>query len=186
MLNFYRINNTEDAHFEDLYNLYINAFPLAERRSRAGLIQALETEDRFCAYALMQHNNFAGLFNFWTFETFYYIEHLAVVPSLRSQRIGTDAMKIFMTQVQRPVVLEVELPTDQEKHRRIEFYQHFGFKPLAQHYEQPPYENQEQFIPLKIMSSNPEFANAYFESIRDTLYREVYQYKGNSASPNVV
>ncbi len=175
MLSFYRIGNSKDIHFEDLFNLYRNAFPFAERRSRDGLIQILETEDRFCAYALIQNHNFAGLFHFWTFETFYYIEHLAVVPHLRNQKIGTQAMKFFMEQIQLPVVLEVELPTSQKKRKRIEFYQHQGFEPLAQFYEQPPYENQKKFTPLKLMSSNPEFTDTHFEFIRDTLYRKVYQ-----------
>lgn len=153
----------------------MNAFPLAERRSRAGLIQILETENRFCAYALIQNHNFAGLLHSWAFETFYYIEHFAVVPHLRGQKIGTQAMKFFMEQIQLPVVLEVELPTSPIKLKRIEFYQHVGFKLLAQYYEQPPYENQKIFTPLKLMSSHPEFTNDHFESIRDTLYRYVYQ-----------
>jgi GNAT superfamily N-acetyltransferase len=178
MLNFYRINSVSDPLFSHLYSLYALAFPLDERRSWGGFEYELEYQKCFCAHALVQNDKFMGLFNYWTFDRFYYIEHVAVVQSMRGQKIGTEAMEIFKQQTKLPIVFEVEMPTGPTAIRRINFYEKLGFSVLNSHnYAQPPYEGDGFLIPMQLMSNDIHFADTHFELIKQTLYDKVYHYE---------
>lgn len=178
MLHFYRINSVSDPFFLNLYNLYTLAFPPRERRTWAGLEYELSYEKRFCAHALIQNDKFVGFFNYWTFERFYYIEHFAVIPTLRGQHIGTEAMEIFKQQTKLPIVLEVEMPNNPTAIRRINFYEKLGFTVLSRNYAQPPYDGESDFfIPISIMCNDVHFANTHFELIKENLYNKVYHYE---------
>jgi ribosomal protein S18 acetylase RimI-like enzyme len=160
-----------------LYNLYTLAFPLKERRSWAGLEFELSYEKRFCAHALIQDNKFVGFFNYWTFDRFYYIEHIAVVPTMRGHNIGTEAMEVFKSQTKLPIVFEVEMPNDPTSIRRIHFYEKLGFSVLSHQYAQPPYEGYGFLFPMQLMTNDRHFADNHFELIKDTLYDKVYHYE---------
>ena len=186
MLNFHRIKYVTCPFFPSLYNLYILTFPAAERRSWAGLEFELDYEKRFCAHALVQNDKFVGLFNYWTFERFYYIEHVAIVPAMRGQHIGTEAMKIFMSQTKLPIILEVELPNNPAAIRRIHFYEKLGFSLISHNYAQPPYdEEDEQLIPMQLMCNDSTFAETQFETIKDILYDKVYHYEEETPNPQM-
>jgi ribosomal protein S18 acetylase RimI-like enzyme len=153
------------------------AFPVAERRTWAGLEYELTYEKHFYANVLLKDDKFAGLFNYWTFDRFYYIEHIAVAPTVRGQGIGTEAMEIFKFQTKLPIVFEVEMPTNPTSIRRINFYEKLGFAVLSHNYAQPPYESDQFLLPMQLMSNQKHFADSHFELIKDTLYREVYHYE---------
>jgi ribosomal protein S18 acetylase RimI-like enzyme len=177
MLNFHRINSVNSQYFSGLFNLYALAFPPAERRTWEGLEYELNCEKKFCAHALIQNGMFVGLFNYWTFDHFYYIEHLAICPKLRCLGIGSEAMNIFMDQTKLPIVLEVEMPNNMVASRRLLFYEKLGFSILSHNYAQPPYEGSGFLMPELIMTNDLHFANNHFEKIKKTLYVEVYHYE---------
>ena len=176
MLNFHHVTCVSCPHFSNLYNLYILAFPLNERRSWAGLEFELSYEKRFCAHALVQNDKFVGLFNYWTFDRFFYIEHIAISPSMRGKNIGTEAMQVFMSQTKLPIILEVEMPTNPTAIGRINFYEKLGFSVVAHKYAQPPYEEDGFLIPMQLMTNDVHFAETHFEKIKGTLYNMVYHY----------
>jgi len=177
MLNFHRINSVNNQFFSNLFNLYTLAFPPLERRTWAGLEYELNYEKRFCSHALIQNGVFVGLFNYWTFDRFIYIEHFAIIPKLRNQGIGSEAMNIFMNQTKLPIVIEVEMPNNITASRRILFYEKLGFSIVSHNYAQPPYEGNGFFMPELIMSNDIHFANSHFEKIKDILYENVYHYQ---------
>ena len=176
MLNFHRINSVNDPFFSNLFNLYTLAFPPSERRTWEGLEYEVNYEKKFCANALIQYNMFVGLFNYWTFDRFYYIEHVAIIPKLRNQGNGSEAMNTLMEQTNLPIIVEVEMPNNIAASRRILFYERLGFSILSHNYAQPPYEGGGFLIPMIIMSTDVHFANTHFEMIRETLYTEVYHF----------
>jgi len=177
MLNFHRITCVDCPFFSNMYNLYTLAFPLQERRTWAGLEYELNYEKRFCAHALVQNDKFVGLFNYWTFDRFYYIEHIAVVSTMRGQNIGTEVMEIFKSQTKLPIIFEVEMPNnDPTSIRRIHFYEKLGFSVLSHKYAQPPYEGDGFLIPMQLMSNDTHFADSHFDLIKDTLYDKVYHF----------
>lgn len=175
MIHFVRIQNVDDVYFQDMYHLYRDAFPANERRSWSGLCSELENSGRFFVNALVLDNEFVGFLNYWEFDLFIYIEHFAIVPRFRSQKIGSEALEDFMLKVTKPVVLEVEMPDDHDQKKRISFYENHQFLILPHYYAQPPYEGSGFLTPMLIMSS--EFIdNEKFEIIRKTLYHDVYHF----------
>jgi len=177
MLNFHRINSVTDSFYLNLYNLYSLAFPVEERCTWAGLEYMLTYERLFLSNVLVKDDKFAGLFNYWTFDRFYYIEHMAVAPIMRGEGIGTEAMEIFKSQTKLPIVFEVEMPTNPTAIRRINFYEKLGFTVLSHNYAQPPYEEDKFLVPMQLMSNDKHFAETHFELIKETLYRNVYHYQ---------
>lgn len=184
MLNFHRISSVNCPHFLDLYELYTEAFPAKERRTLGGLEYELAYEKRFCVHALVQNDKFVGLFNFWTFDRFFYIEHFAVIETMRGNEIGTEAMEIFKIQTKLPIVFEVEMPTNITSINRIRFYEKLGFSVVSYNYAQPPYEGEGFLIPMQLMSNDRHFANTHFELIKETLYENVYHFEVEKASKN--
>jgi ribosomal protein S18 acetylase RimI-like enzyme len=174
MIQFQKITSVSDPLFVGMFNLYCNAFPANERRSWDGLEFELTYQKLFFANAIMQQGKFVGLLNFWNFETFWYIEHLAVVPIERGHHIGTEIMEIFKSKIKDPILLEVELPTIDQAKRRIGFYEKLGFSILPHNYIQPPYEVGGIPVPMLLMSNEPTFASDHFERVKELLYEKVY------------
>ncbi|HOF98263.1 MAG TPA: GNAT family N-acetyltransferase [Paludibacteraceae bacterium] len=176
MIDFKRMQSSSDAFFQQFYRLYSSAFPENERRSLQNLEKELNNPN-FHAYVLMNKNSFVGIFNYWNFEKFIYIEHFAIEEKLRSQYLGTEALKSFLEKVNLPVILEVEMPNTDAAKRRIEFYHRHEFVELQNYYLQPPYESGGFPIPMQLMSNDYEFAKNNFETIKQTIYLEVYHFK---------
>ena len=74
------------------------------------------------------------------------------------------------------VVLEVELPEDSLKKRRIGFYERHGFTFNEYPYIQPPMGEDRHEIPLRIMSAPEPLSEDEFQSVRTELYESVYHY----------
>ncbi len=175
MVNLYRITNPNDKFFHELFELYSESFPENERRSQESFVMFLNNKKEFCVNALLQNDLFVGLLNYWIFEDFFYIEHFALSPDSRNQRIGTNVIAFFKSQINLPVVLEVEMPDDVLSIRRIKFYKNLGFFELHDNYMQPPYESGGSSLPMMIMCDDLNFGSTNFERIKETLYREVYR-----------
>lgn len=186
MLHFHKINTINNQFFSNLFNLYTLAFPPAERRTWAGLEYELNYEKRLYVHALIQDGEFVGLFNYWKFERFYYLEHLAVSPKYRGQGIGSEAMGIFMKETKLPIILEVEMPNNIIASRRILFYERLGFSILSHNYAQPPYEGDGFLMPELIMTNDVHYANTHFEKIKEILYNEVYHYEYTRDTKTVI
>ncbi len=176
MITFQKITNSSDPFFTNLYELYQLAFPETERRNRNELEQILDHNKQFEADALMKNGNFCGFFTFWNFNTFHYVEHFAISPDLRGQNAGSETMQTFMLSHKTPIVLEVEVPDTPEAVRRIKFYERLGLHVINQEYAQPYYDRSGNLLPMLIMSNDPHFANEHFNQIKNTLYKEVYDY----------
>jgi ribosomal protein S18 acetylase RimI-like enzyme len=175
MFNFIRVRKSTDFLFSEFYDLYLSAFPISERRGLP-LLEKTMMNDSFYVYATMYDEQFVGFVNFWTFERFTFIEHFAMLPHMRGQRIGTNLIRILQLQVKQPIILEVETPATKIAVRRIHFWERLGFYVLSNYYMQHPYDDSLFLIPMLIMSNDYHFANRHFQMIKNTLYNEVYHY----------
>ena len=95
---------------------------------------------------------------------------------MRGKNYGQRAMALFVQNINRPVVLEVEMPRVKGDitHRRIAFYRRMGFSLRKMAYKQPPYREGDDWLPMKLMTYGKFKWLRMAETARDTIYREVY------------
>lgn len=173
MIEFVATNkNAFYAHFSE--KLMEEAFPLCERPS----FMDMERRDSslFHACTILKGEEAVGLFNFWSFSDFDYIEHFAISPQLRNNGIGQVALQHFLQKSPRMTILEAELPTNELAERRLLFYQRNGFFINPHPYIQPAYRPNGETLAMNILSTQ-ELDDDSFEKVRHHLYRFVYKAK---------
>ena len=151
------LEKLDRSDFEEVYRIMEQSFPADERRKKEGQQKLLDEEK----YELLGVRNEGGLLAFlavWELAEFVFIEHFAVSEKARK------------------VVLEVELPEDSLKKRRIGFYERHGFTFNEYPYIQPPMGEDRHEIPLRIMSAPEPLSEDEFQSVRTELYESVYHY----------
>ena len=131
---------------------YTSSFPEEERRDFSLVRKLLEEDSRFEMYALLRDGIYVGFITGWQFEGFVYAEHFAIDESARNGGIGAKAMTSFLALHEDPVVLEVEMPTEEMSKRRIGFYERLGFVLDHHVYFQPPYRKGEAFLEMRLMT----------------------------------
>lgn len=173
--------------FDLAEGLYIEAFPLDERRSRESIMELLQ-KDYFEFIPIFTANNFVGFATLWMFENFAYIEHFAVDSKERNKGIGFDFIRVLQGKEKKNsnlnftlptkkitnIVLEVEKPDNETAKRRIHFYERLDFKILNNYYFQPPYTETTKGLEMKVMLYSPN-NEVEFEQIKNTLYKYVYK-----------
>lgn len=177
MIRFHTIQSHRDPHWEALIETYRASFPIDEQRPIESIIALMGKKSQFTVSALTDEKDaFVGLLTSWKFDSFVYIEHFAICPTLRSSGYGTQTLKAFVESCTLPVVLEVEPPTDEMTRKRIQFYQRNGFTVYDYEYYQPPYTPDLQGVVLRLMATVPE--NKDFATIvAHTLHSVVYGVK---------
>jgi len=146
-----RLKNISDNYFHKAWNLYEDAFPGEERRLLDAQSYVLQN-DSYHFDILIDKNQFMGFILWWDFETHRYIDHFATAVEQRNKGIGKFILSNFIVSNDKPVILEVELPTSSINERRIKFYERVGFKLNQHHYEIPPLKADQSPLQLLLMS----------------------------------
>lgn len=123
-LQFIPFHDPADRGWKEAAALYDAAFPAKEIRSGEEHRKAL-ADPLFRADGIWRDGEFAGLLYYWKFNDWFYIEHLAVDPSMRGKNIGSEALGAFCRG--KKVLLEIDPPEDEISIRRLHFYQRVGF-----------------------------------------------------------
>jgi hypothetical protein len=160
---------------EPVNDLYLNSFPPEERRSPEGLEKQLN-EPGCSVNSVWISEIPAGLVVFWDFDEFLFVEHLAVQPHLRGQRIGEKIINQIVAKTHNPVVLEIEPPLDEWSRRRMNFYLRLGFQLLDVDYLQPSYTGSGPGYPMKLMANNA-IADKDLKRFIAEIYNRVYKVK---------
>ena len=121
MISLRKITDAEDKDFQKLMELYQEAFPEEERRDLAQLGAMLQAEQRMSFNAVECDGSLAGLFVYWDFGTFYYLEHLAVYPDMRNKKIGQQVLDWIKGNLQGLRLLEVERAETEMAIRRVHY-----------------------------------------------------------------
>lgn len=167
------VERTTDPLLDRVEQTYIDSFPLGERRDFA-LVRDLMATDVFHVYVLLRDGQYAGFITAWQWDDFAYVEHFAIDESARNGGIGREALTQFLDRLPTPVVLEVEMPTDEMSCRRIGFYQRLGFVLDDHDYRQPPYRPGESWLDMRFMAYGNLDLKKEFETIKQRIYRQVY------------
>jgi ribosomal protein S18 acetylase RimI-like enzyme len=174
MINIRQINTSDTLLNLFTEELLISSFPFEERRDKLMQRDYSDHNNRFSNNIILSNEIPVGLLTYWDFDNFIFIEHFAVDPKKRSRGIGKTVLTLLKEMLQRPILLEVEIPKDENSLRRIVFYQRLGFSVCETNYLQPPYHPDGEYIPMYLMGHG--FANFLKESeqIATVLYRNVY------------
>ncbi|MCA9477713.1 MAG: GNAT family N-acetyltransferase [Nanoarchaeota archaeon] len=164
---------TVGNEFNLLWDIMVEAFPVDERHSKNTQEEMFDL-DNYTLYGAY-NTELLGFSGVWNFETFQFIEHLAVRKEMRGKGYGTQIMSQLLKE--GLVVLEVEPPVDEQSKKRIRFYENLGFHLNQYEYIQPAYEPTTKPVPLLIMSYPRPIDLSEFETIRERLHREVYDLK---------
>lgn len=176
MIELRRIIQSSDKELQALTFLYREAFPEEERRDEEQLFRLIDQKEEMVFNAIESEGQLAGLFVYWKWKDFYYLEHLAVYPELRNQKIGQQLLDYVSTHLKGDRFLEVEPPLNEMAGRRISYYQRNGYEVVEKNYEQPSYDGKRKGLPLWIMCNhkevNPENA---IQIIKEEAYRKNYR-----------
>ena len=156
MISLRKITDSEDKDFQKLMELYQEAFPEEERRDLAQLGAMLQAEQRMSFNAVECDGSLAGLFVYWDFGTFYYLEHLAVYPDMRNKKIGQQVLDWIKGNLQGLRLLEVERAETEMAIRRVHYYERNGYRVLDDAYMQPPYRQGGEDYPLWLMGNHSD------------------------------
>lgn len=145
-----KITIKTDGKFAAAFELYLTAFPPAERRDESGHMLAMSQSDyRMCV--LTDGGEFIGIMFYWDAPEFVYLEHFAIRHDLRGQGYGGKALELLKS-FGKPVILEIEPPVDERTVARKRFYEHNGFVYSNIDHRQLRYNAGDPDCVLKIMS----------------------------------
>ena len=161
-------------------NVFETSFPI-EERPPFDIILNSRDKTVFHFNIVYIDGNPVGIFSYWTFDKFSYVEHFAVAEKYRNNGMGQMIMKHFLSGITQ-VVLEVEMPATAMAQRRIDFYKRLGFDTNPHNYIQPSYHNDGNSLPMIIMSLSP-LSDERFAEVKQCLYTEVY-HVGSIAKDN--
>jgi len=162
-----------EPEFEIIKSLYLTAFPPEERREYIELIKHINIEN--CTVTLIYSNQkVAGFFILWNFNDFVFLEHFAIESELRGQGIGERVLSQIRENLNKPVILETEIPADEIAIRRVSFYLRNGFHLLERHYLQPSYDGIKPEVEMKLMSTESDYSETQLDNFISVIRKEVY------------
>ena len=101
----------QHSDFDSFFKLMSESFPSVERRSYEDQKKLL-SEDLYNIIVDKDENeNITAFIANWEFNDFNFIEHFAVDSKMRGNGIGTSMLKTYLNKCNKPIFLEVELPT---------------------------------------------------------------------------
>lgn len=164
----------DTSQFDLLWEIYLEAFPLYEQRSKEDICTLIEN-DRFIFASLKRDGNIIGLAGYRIIDDIVYLEYLAIIPELRGAGAGSEFLKVFIQMFEdKTIVLEVEVPHTEIQHRRISFYERNGFFLNKHIFKQPPLQERFETVDLQLMTFPGTCSNSDWETIANTLLSRVY------------
>ncbi len=169
------LQKLQAENFDRVYEILEEAFPADERRPYHEQ-KALLSNPKYTVYILpnAESTEIKAFIAIYRFRDLVYVEHFATNYKYRNQGLGSFILSELSKQFDCKICLEVELPETDAAKRRIEFYKRNGFWLNEFEYIQPPISKGKHPVPLMLMTSGGTVSEAKFESIKQTLYRNVY------------
>jgi len=168
-----RLTSANDVRFQFAWELYNEAFPKNERRELYLQIEILNNP-KYHFEIILEEAVFVGFILWWQFEGIRFIEHLAIHHNLRNKAYGTKIVEQFTAQNEDLILLEVEIPDNEIKKRRIAFYERLGFKLNQYYYQQLPMQTKGEFVDMLIMSYPARINSSQLSYFKENFRKECY------------
>lgn len=169
-MEFYRVTKGTDPFFLEAFALYQESFPIYEQRKEEVQIQTLGAE-AYHFELIREGDAFVGIRLYWETETFIYLEHFAISPSVRGQGIGAKALAELETKG-KTVILEIDSPVDFMTGKRQYFYEEQGFVAHDFYHIHPPYRMGFDGHRLVVMAK-PTITKEAYEAFFDYLQGKI-------------
>lgn len=164
----------EISQFNELWDIYLEAFPLEEQRSKDDMC-ALIKSGKLIFSAIKREDNIIGLAGYRILDDIVYLEYLATIPEVRGSGAGSQCIKLFTKMFNnKTTVLEVEVPQTEIQKRRISFYERNEFCLNKRIFKQPPLQDRFKTIDFHLMTYPHTCSDSEWESIANTLLSKVY------------
>ncbi|HSV88605.1 MAG TPA: GNAT family N-acetyltransferase [Bacteroidales bacterium] len=179
-LTFRKIGSADGL--EPIKDLYLSAFPAHERRTFEGFRQQVEGMEGCAVNVIATPETVVGFFILWDFENFGFIEHMAIEARYRGQKLGQKVLHNIAKGCNKPIILEVEPPIDEDSRRRISFYIRNGFQLLDIPYVQPSYDGVHPGTEMRLMTNNNALSESQLSQFISQIHYAVY---GQRDDPDV-
>ena len=122
MIKLQPITTSDTRLYNFMEQLLIVSFPPEEYRPIDDLRALTDHSAQFRNNVLLDNGMPIGLLTYWDFGDYCYVEHFATSQELRNKGYGKQSLECLHNTLRRPIVLEVECPTNELAQRRINFY----------------------------------------------------------------
>lgn len=175
MITLKRITTADRELYTFLERLMTGSFPSDEYRDLDELRDFTDHRPHFYNNVVLNDGTPVGLLSYWDFDDFYYAEHFAIDPTQRNGGYGKAVLQHLCKSLDKPIVLEVEIPEGEMAQRRIGFYQRNGFVLWDNKYRQPPYKPGDSYLPMRLMAYGPLDSRKDYNRVVQRIYRDVYK-----------
>ena len=159
--------------FDKYFALLESDFCLEERKTKADELTAFN-HPNFSPNFIFEEDKLIGYACFWNFENFLFVEHFAILNTMRGTGCGSKFLKEFSEKTTKPIVLEVELPETEVAAKRIRFYERVGYVINEFKYYQPSYHKDTNLIPMHLMSFGSKLSKEDFDNFTAKIKNIVY------------
>lgn len=168
-----KLQTSAAPHYQQALTLYRSSFPWHEQREEASQLRIL-SHPEYCFGLIREADAFIGLMLYWENEMFRYVEHFCILPELRGQGYGHRALARLCAD-QKPVILEIDPPTDEISRRRRTFYERTGFNSNPYAHVHPPYHTGHAGHELVVMSRPGVLTEDLYLAFSDYLTKTVME-----------
>lgn len=167
-----------ETRFEEIYEIYEEAFPPVERRKKEDQKAVLENP-RYYVRIKEDEGKIVAFLGYWVLSGCMFLEHLATSAVCRGKGYGKRLVEECVQEagnLGKMVFLEIEPITEADPMtgRRAGFYERLGFKVNTFPYEQMPLKPEDEPCRLWVMSLGQTIEEQAFLPYKKEIYREVY------------
>ena len=173
-LTFGRCRDTSGAIMDAAMALYRSSFPAHELRLWPDQ-KAVMGDPRYHFDLGLLDGALAGLILDWDFDSYIYVEHFCVEPSLRGHGLGTLILA-ELAKRNKPIILEIDPLVDDVAIRRKGFYERCGYVANPFAHVHPPYQVANHGHELIVMSYPRVISQAEFDTFTVDLREKVMKY----------
>lgn len=181
-MEFLRIDPNDTVRWDKVWKLYEDSFPLAERRKEEDHLRAYN-DDRFFPLSAWEGKELIGLMFFWEWDSYRYLEHLAVNPALRGQSFGSLMLK-DLRDSGHTIILEIDPLVNDLSVRRLQFYERAGYTLTPFRFMHLPYRLEAQPEELLILSYPRLITKEQHNEFVKFVNEEVIRYCEGYYTPN--
>ena len=173
-MEFRRMTSASHPDYEKAMALYRSSFSYHELREEASQ-ERIMSHPQYHFDCVYDGTCWAGLILYWETESFIYVEHFCVDPSMRGHGLGTLILA-ELAKTNKPIILEIDPLTDDVAIRRKGFYERCGYVANGFAHIHPPYQAANHGHTLIVMSHPRALSQAEFDTFTVDLREKVMKY----------